>query len=359
MKLVFVTKKLSSLKLTGLSMNSDTIHYRLKKNSTLFFQFRTFWAGSFIFFALFCTKPLVHSQYDPQFSQNMFNPVVVNPGYAGNSGMVNLVALDRHQWVGIEGAPRTTVVGADMGLNLMGNSGGVGLVVMNDEIGFFRNITIQASLARQIILDEGRLGFGIGAGVVNQVFDGTKVELDPGGGGNYHSPDDPLISGVEENGTALDVGAGVYFSRKNYYGGFSVLHLFEPNPNFDDQLSVYVPRSFFLTAGYNHHLYQNPIILKPSFFLKQSGGSWQLDLNMNALFNERYWLGLTYRITDAIVLLGGVELNNGLRVGYSYDITTSGLGNAGSKGSHEIMVGYQFDISLGRGEQKYRSVRYL
>lgn len=325
----------------------------------IFFHFRSFWSWSFIFFVLFCNNSLVYAQMEPQFSQNMFNPIVVNPGFAGNSGRINVVAMDRHQWIGMQGAPRTTVVGADMAIkNVFGNPGGVGLTIMNDEIGFFRNIFIQASLSQRYFVADGTLGIGFSLGILNQVFDGTKAVTAPGGGGSYHNATDNLVPGTEESGTAFDTGLGAWFSRSDFYAGISILHLFEPKPNFNDQLNVYIPRSFFITGGYNYAFIEAPVMFKPSFFLKNSGNSWQLDVNALFEFQGRYWGGISYRIQDAVVFLGGVELRNGVRIGYSYDLTTSQLRKAGD-GSHEIMVGYTFDLSFEKREKRYRSIRFL
>lgn len=338
-------------------VKSIFLQKRRLQGISYFSQFFKIWIIAI--FILLCLPLPGYSQMEPQFSQNMFNPLVVNPGFAGSTGRINLVAVDRHQWVGLIGAPRTTVVGADMGLrNLFGNPGGVGLVVMNDEIGFFRNITIQGSIAQSYFIGDGRLSVGLNLGIINSVFDGSKVILNPGGG-SYHNNDDPLISMTEENGSALDAGVGAWFRSPNYYAGISILHLFEPKPNFNEQLNVYIPRSFFLTAGYTRLLYEAPIELQPSFFLKNSGNSWQLDLNMNVTFKKKYWGGLTYRLQDAVIVLLGLELPGGLKIGYSYDITTSRLARAGSNGSHEIMVAYVFDLSFEKKEKKYRSVRFL
>ena len=37
---------------------------------------------------------------DPQFSQNMFNKLANNPGYAGSRGLVATSVLHRSQWMG-------------------------------------------------------------------------------------------------------------------------------------------------------------------------------------------------------------------------------------------------------------------
>jgi len=327
---------------------------RMKKKSS----FHMIYLRAFVFFTLFCICFVGYAQYEPQFSQNMFNPLIVNSGFAGSSGRFNVSAMDRHQWVGLEGAPRTTVVGADMATKIFGNKSGVGLVLMNDEIGFFSNLTIQGILSRQYLLDDIKLGIGLNLGIINQVFDGSKVVLAPSGS-NYHIDTDPLISGNEESATVMDAGFGVNFIHPDYYFGLSVLHLFEPKPNFNEQLDVYIPRSFYFTAGYNYSLLENPIEIRPSVFIKNSGPAWQFDWNVNLHFRDKYWVGMSYRLQDAIVLLAGLELNNGIRFGYSYDITTSKLNLGGSSGSHEILVGYTFDLSIEKRDKQYKSVRFL
>jgi type IX secretion system PorP/SprF family membrane protein len=99
--------------------------------------------------------------------------------------------------------------------------------------------------------------------------------------------------------------------------------------------------------------------LEPSLYLRQGGGSWQADLNLNFHFRGKYWAGFTYRNQDAFVLLAGINLRNGIKAGYSYDITTSKLAGAGSNGSHEIMIGYSFDLNVNKQKKRYKSVRFL
>ena len=54
---------------------------------------------------LFATQ--VRAQFEPQFTQYMFNEMFINPAYAGSREHIALTALYRNQWVGIEGAPKT------------------------------------------------------------------------------------------------------------------------------------------------------------------------------------------------------------------------------------------------------------
>lgn len=47
------------------------------------------------------------AQQEPQYTQYMYNTLVVNPGYTGSTGNLEANLLHRTQWVGIDGAPQT------------------------------------------------------------------------------------------------------------------------------------------------------------------------------------------------------------------------------------------------------------
>ena len=81
----------------------------------------------------------------------------------------------------------------------------------------------------------------------------------------------------------------------------------------------------------------------------------QYSINANVLYNKRFWGGITYRNRDAIILLAGVELKNGIKFGYAYDITTTKI----NRGSHELMINYSFDFEIIKSPQRYKSVRFL
>jgi len=316
-------------------------------------------ARSFFVVLLIFTAVLTRAQFDPQFSQNMFNQLTYNPGFAGSSGMFNLSAINRQQWVGFEGAPKTTVFGADVNLNLFKRESGLGLVFMNDEIGPFKNLMISFKYAYRIDLEEGSIGLGLGAGLINQTLDGTTLDPLGGGDGNtYHSKDDPLIPQAKVTGMAFDMSLGAFYESAKYYAGFSVNHLNKPSPNFDDEFHTYLKPTFYFNGGVRYKLKKHPVVLVPSLYVKTDFAALQVDVNVNAVIKDKYWGGLTYRHQDAIVILAGMELLTGLKIGYSYDITISRLVSY-SSGSHEVMIGYSFDLNLEKRTKRYKSVRYL
>ncbi|MDR2848526.1 MAG: PorP/SprF family type IX secretion system membrane protein, partial [Bacteroidales bacterium] len=89
-------------------------------------------------FTMFFDK--VDAQQDPQYSQYMFNQLAINPGYAGSRDAICATALHRQQWVGLKGAPVTSVFSAHTPFQLFGQSHGVGLNIVSDQLGFNKDI---------------------------------------------------------------------------------------------------------------------------------------------------------------------------------------------------------------------------
>ena len=47
------------------------------------------------------------AQHNAMFSQYMFNGLLINPAYAGSNDVLSATAIDRMQWAGFDGAPKT------------------------------------------------------------------------------------------------------------------------------------------------------------------------------------------------------------------------------------------------------------
>jgi len=98
----------------------------------------------------------------------------------------------------------------------------------------------------------------------------------------------------------------------------------------------------------------------PNINIKSDGTSTQLDLNVTYMFDKTYWFGLSYRMQDAIAPMLGAKFlpNKSLKVGYSYDVTTSKM-RGHSSGSHEIMLGYCFNVKRTPKITSYQNARFL
>jgi type IX secretion system PorP/SprF family membrane protein len=94
--------------------------------------------------------------------------------------------------------------------------------------------------------------------------------------------------------------------------------------------------------------------VKPSFLLKAvSGAPIQADLNANIWYGDLLGAGVSYRHKESLVGMLELQVSPLLRIGYSYDHTTSKLIFYNS-GTHEIML----RMELGGSIKAITSPRY-
>ncbi len=307
------------------------------------------------FLFLFLIFHPVLSQQDPQSSHYMFNTLTYNPGIAGTSGMICATAINRQQWIGFKGAPTTTVFNISAPVTLFSIKSGVGLVVESDNIGFDKDINLSAVYSYLAELGQGKLGIGLSAGMLNKTLSPTW-EI-PSGDAHTPPSGDPLIPENKESVVAFDAGLGIYYKTDNYYAALSITHINQPKIKFAKGLP-YISRHYYLTAGYTLQLPNPSLELLPSVFAVSDGKVMQFSVTSLIRYNKKVWGGVSYRPGDALIGIVGIELFNGIRVGYSYDFPMSDI-RKNTSGSHEFMVNYCFDLSLGKSVMKYKSIRFL
>lgn len=295
------------------------------------------------------------AQQDPQFSFNKLTQLTINPGFAGSSGAVSGLILNRYQWSGFEGAPKTLVFSVESSTELFGETSGIGLNIISDEYGNAKDKLVNLNYSYIASTKLGDLGIGLSVGAFNKTI--TADWYLPGGG-SYTSPgSDRLIPTGEASQVVVDLGFGLFLRSNDYFAGISVKHINEAKVKFSDVVSEFFVRHYYINGGYNIKLANPLFVLQPSVFMKTDLASTSIDLNMDLMYKERFWGGLSYRKGDAIVLLFRVEMLNGLRVGYAYDLITSAIGQL-STGSHELFINYSFELGQNR-LKKYKSIRFL
>lgn len=301
-----------------------------------------------ICFALLASTFYAVAQQDAQYSQYMFNSLVINPAYAGYKETLNLSALHRTKWVGIDGAPQTQSLVVDGSLN--NDKIGLGLSVVNDKIGLQGQSSAYVNYAYRLkVGSESTLAFGLGVGVGQFTLNSQDA--------NYDDPSDPNFSAGKLSFIAPDARAGVHFSNDNFYAGLSTTNLFSQVLDYSDaskNLVVKQGRHIFLTAGYLFDV-NDFLKFKPSFLVKEdTKGPTSLDINNFFLLGERAWVGASYRTSvnvwkkksvvgsvnpgNSVVGLLEVYAGKGWRLGYAYDYSVSTL-KGFNNGSHEISLG--------------------
>ncbi len=288
------------------------------------------------------------AQQDAIYSQYMFNPFAINPAYAGSRDAVNVVIVNRSQWIGLDGAPSTQTISGHVPMNR--NNLAWGLNISRDKLGPTSNLLAAATGAYQLKLYRGTLTFGLRGGIYNSVVDHGKL--------NFREADDVLDHEERMSAIIPTFDFGLYYYTERFYAGLSSNHLTKHRFNYSslaNNQAYYLRRHTFLAAGYVFEINRD-IQLKPSILLKHGGGlAFNADVNVNALFKELFWLGIGLRNLSSLNFLIDFNVTDYLRVGYSYDMTLSKLKNY-SHGSHEFILGFDFNL---KKSSNILSPRYL
>lgn len=295
---------------------------------------------------------MVRAQYDVSFSHYWAMEPSFNPAAVGKESKLNVVGAYAMQLVGFENNPKTMYAAADMPFYALGSYHGVGIQFMNDAIGLFTHKRFALQYAYQPRLWGGKLSVGLLAAMLSETFDGSKLDVITTG--------DKALPTSSVNGSALDLGAGVYYSHGNWYAGVSAQHLNAPVVELGEKNEIAVSTTYYLTGGYNIRL-KNPFLtIHTSVLGRTDGVAYRADVSGRLMYTHEkrvMYAGLSYSPTNSITVQIGGNVR-GVRLGYSYEIYTSAIsiGN----GSHELYVGYQTELNLfKKGRNLHKSVRIL
>src|SRR5690606_37448650 len=102
----------------------------------------------------------VMAQQEPQFTQYMYNPISVNPAYAGARDALSVFGHYRTQWVGVAGAPQTINFSAHTAL--YNSRVGLGFSFQNDALSAIYENTLVVDFSFTIdVYRDFRLAIGL------------------------------------------------------------------------------------------------------------------------------------------------------------------------------------------------------
>jgi len=292
-----------------------------------------------------------YAQQTIQFSQYVFNGLAVNPAYAGYKDDWTLNLSSRIQWVGINGAPKTNTISIDGLTNSDSKKVGLGLWASTDQLGPQSTTSVYANYAYRLQLDANdtkRLCFGVAAGLIQYSLDASKF--------NAIDVSDGLVPSGNQSQLTPDFRVGLYFYTPTVYIGASVLSLIPATNTPGSNAIIQQVRHYYITSGVMVPL-SGFLDWKPSIMFKEDfNGPANLDVNSFFLLKKVLWLGASYRTgvpylngktisglykSDAIAAMFEFYAADNLRIGYSYDFSTSPLAGNQS-GSHELSLSYSF-----------------
>jgi type IX secretion system PorP/SprF family membrane protein len=321
----------------------------------------------FCFYLLFMMAFTVSAQQKPHYTQYILNNYILNPALSGIENYFDVKLSVRDQWVGLNGAPRTTYLSIHgplgkedtktsatsfeiPGGNPRGEAywesytaskphHGIGLTVVNDRTGGFNNLTANVTYAYHIGLSPTtNLSAGFGAGINHLRRDMSKTDF----GDNVNI--DPAQNSTNINQLKPDLNAGLWLYSKNYFVGLSAQQVIPQTRSFGDNTAPVNGKTIphlFATAGYRF-LINDDINALPSLMMKYVSGTPtqpQFDINLKLQYHDLLWAGASYRLEDGYAAMVGASIDNTFNIGYAYDFTKTVL-NTASKGTHEIVIGF-------------------
>jgi len=295
----------------------------------------------FVLLSMTCSIALFAQ--DPIFTQFYSNPVYLNPAFSGTHHCPRIVSNYRNQWPNFSGDFITTSITYDQYVDAL--KGGFGIILMSDQIAKTLNSN-EASFSysyHQHITRKFTLNFALQGTYIQKSVNRSNLTfgdmIHPRRGFVFSTAD--VITAVPVN--LFDFSAGILGYSDRFYIGFATHHLTEPKISLMSGSSS----ESFLNRRYTAHLgteitlgsksvytEENETLSPSVLFVKQ--GDYQ-QLNVGLYYKKgNYVIGAWYRNVDSFIVTLGVDTKI-LRMGYSYDLTTSQLG-AYSGGSHEISM---------------------
>lgn len=296
-----------------------------------------------IIIALFSLDAI--AQQDAGFSMYFFNPVYINPGYAGSRELFSGSLVHRSQWVNMPGAPTSQALSVHSALP--NTRAGIGLQVYNDVIGPMKNTGLNFTYAYHIpITDKAKLSLGI-TGMMNNI----RVNMDQI---NVDDNNDPSFNGNATSKWVPDAGFGAYLYKERFYAGLSANHLLESHFGLSSTSGADLAkffRQYYLTTGVVIPVSES-VDFRPSLLVKYVQSAPIIaEVNGSFIFFQKLFLGAGFRTSKRTEIPGGdnmvvgivqLEIAKSLRLGYAYDyyLNRTGMYNSGT---HEVMIGW--DIS--------------
>ncbi|MBF2709756.1 PorP/SprF family type IX secretion system membrane protein [Flavobacterium soyangense] len=298
---------------------------------------------------------------DPVFTQFFLIPETLNPAFTGTlvTGYTGLI--HRSQWpnenrrIDTEYAFVNAPIGRERDM-------GLGLTILNQREVFtdYNYLQVNGVYSYNVNLnDEWRFRLGIEAGYGHKNFNFSnllledQININDGtiNGGSV----DPGILHSNDQVSFFDFSSGILLYNDKSWFGASLKHLNKPNITFTDYANVPLEMFLSLHCGYSLSLDDTHLsffpdqtsLLLTANYMRQSQYN-RLDFG-TALEFKPFILGVlaatnpegksnNSHLLTSINLFGSIQLDRFV-FGYSYDISTSQMGN--TQGVHELSLTWQ------------------
>ncbi len=321
-----------------------------------------------------CGMGNISAQNRPQFTLYNLNTFLINPAVTGAEEFGDLRIGYRNQWSGLSGAPKTYYASfhTPLGIKVLKSRNrawgykldpfakaannrpaaiahhGLGGAVISDNIGAFSHTQVSVAYAYHLsISEEVALSAGASIGYAQNSIDFDEVI--------FENDQDPVLGSGVERDNGVDGSFGLMLYGSNFYAGISAIKKFskgfEVNSSeisSDQQLYLMVNAGYKWTLSREFSVMPNVLVRLPQ------DAPLSYDVGVIAAYQDRIWLGASYRNDRSLLGLMRIGINDMIDVGYSYDFSTNEIGDLGT-GSHELVLG----LKLNNQQQVHSGSRFF
>ena len=299
-------------------------------------------------FLFFFNGEKSYGQQLPDFSFARESMFLYNPAAAGHAQGMYMFSTVRSQWGKIEGSPFTANIGFHTPLR--NKRINLGASIFNDFTGPTSYSGISGSFAYRIIFDKGlsrqrarkALSFGISVGANSYRLNASLLQLD--------QPDDPSILANTESKMYPDASFGAIYEGGKYYVAVAIPQLLQMSVPFvgrNGRTSNFTKmQHYHLGVGGKISIQDNysarDISLDPDINIHYViGAPPQVNSSLRYSIESLLSIGMGYRSTSHLMIMGGFTLLDRFSVGYAYDMNLSN--NRAALGQiHEVHISYDF-----------------
>ena len=264
----------------------------------------------------FVSNEMAYSQADISMSTHWFDREGYNPASIARTDYIYLFSSAREQWTNVPGGPEVLNVHASEYIQDLHSAFGLSLV--SDNIGFTQTINPMLTYAFRISNErDWSFSLGLSAGVFSHSIDGTLY--------NPVTVNDPILFYNLDKVISPDANIGAEFQSQSFIVGLSTTHLF----------SIGKPDDLFLNTNqrYGYIIYQNSnidlfnyniglqAVNRNNLTVMEVNGLIQFkhQTGLSSGSQEIFDLGLTYRSSQQMTFLLGINISPNFRIGYAYD----------------------------------------
>ncbi|MCH2044510.1 MAG: type IX secretion system membrane protein PorP/SprF [Saprospiraceae bacterium] len=317
----------------------------------------------------------VFAQQLPMLSEYTHNAGLINPAMTGWENITAITAGYRHQWTGMNQAPRTASLGFRGFMD--DKNMGIGGHIMHDQTGPTSYTGLNFMYAYHLkfkpeisgTANRNRLSIGLSLSALQYRLRGEDLLV--------NDLDDQLLVGTNRSRILPDAGMGIFYYNDLFYMGFSVPQMISMKVRFEDVNGLSNIRRtahFYVNAGAKIEInnqyksleeedeeigrattkkiktdkQQRKHYIIPSFWIKYAPTS-PLNINFNVryMWDQVFGIGLGYTTDGTLIGDFDVNIAKHMRLGYAFSIGVNGLSqHLGT--NHEISLTYIFK-SNGKG----------